>query len=568
MCFSAAKWKREKVQDHKFDFVDVNEFKERSFIRRIKYSFVFMVVLKSVLVYIADLWTAGILLIFNDWSSAVKPKVPIYISKWIFLGCIFMSFALLAWDMKKARSIIQSKDISYAFTSTIAYRYYTLRSYAHYCFFCQINNSKKLRDEIAFFVFFAFKGWKRLVFAEAPRQAINAFTLYSILQSKKFSLNYNAYGDNLVQRAAMILMAFPLLIFVAEATRLVIAFLLYIPLLCHIRGNLKEYCCHMIDKRIGELLRLKSRKRIQKLKEEATADKVLGNNKVTAKVKQDPSAFRQPTLPTVALFESNQLPPYGATPPPPYPPSQSPMFDDHRTKSPDPYSVAGRPGMGPRPHAAGQRQQFLGRRNSGESMYSETTTYTAFSSSSGYAQSQAGGMYPLPPGARAGDRIPGPQPKRSYGNLAAAQAAISNPREQQRLQPQQLDYDDDPYGGTIDDYSEYGDGVPEIPRNDVNPNVAMLGRPNQPYIAAPTPIRTPNMYNNTQAPVGYDDFNYRPPPGPRSGSPTPSVGSNSSRGGGRVNQMVPSRYQQGDRAPKYNNYTQQGGRRGAGGGIH
>ena len=158
MCLSTAKWKREKVQDHKFDFVDVNDFKERSFIRRIKYSFVFMVVLKSVLVYIADLWTAGILLIFNDWSSSVKPKVPIYISKWIFLGCIFMSFALLAWDMKKARNIIMSKDISYAFTSTIAYRYYTLRSYAHYCFFCQINNSKKLKDEVAFFVFFAFKG--------------------------------------------------------------------------------------------------------------------------------------------------------------------------------------------------------------------------------------------------------------------------------------------------------------------------------------------------------------------------------------------------------------------------
>src|SRR2546430_9986222 len=115
-----------------------------------------------------------------------------------------MSFILLAWDMKKARAIIASRDISYAFTSIIAYRYYTIRSYSHYCFFAQINNSKKSWDHIAFFVFFTFKGtsccvypleniiqfcvdpfallflgWKRLMLAEAPRQAINAFTLYS-----------------------------------------------------------------------------------------------------------------------------------------------------------------------------------------------------------------------------------------------------------------------------------------------------------------------------------------------------------------------------------------------------
>src|SRR4051812_30079522 len=102
MCFTAAKWKREEVQDHKFDFVDVDEFYQNSCIRKIKYSFVFLIVLKSVLVYIADLWTAGILLIYNEWSSSVQPRIPFTISKWVYVACILMSFTLLAWEMKKA----------------------------------------------------------------------------------------------------------------------------------------------------------------------------------------------------------------------------------------------------------------------------------------------------------------------------------------------------------------------------------------------------------------------------------------------------------------------------------
>lgn len=251
MCCSKSKWQREPVQDHKFDFVYIDEFYERSCIRKLQYLFVYLFVFKSISVYIADVWTAGILLIFDRWSSSVQPKIPFSISKWIFVGCIAVSFTLLALDMKKARNIIKSKDISYAFTSVIAYRYYVVKSYKHFCFFKQINNSKKIADEVAFFVFFAFKGWKRLVFAEAPRQAISAFTLYSLFQSNKSGryFDVNEYGSSIVQRLVMALMLFTLLVFVASASRLIVAFLLYIPLLCHIRGNLKEYCCHKIDKR-------------------------------------------------------------------------------------------------------------------------------------------------------------------------------------------------------------------------------------------------------------------------------------------------------------------------------
>ena len=76
----------------------------------------------------------------------------------LIIASLFASFILLAFEWKKAQKIIKSRDISYAFTSKVAYSYYTIRSYPHYCFFSQIQNSRKPVDVLAFWVFFKFKG--------------------------------------------------------------------------------------------------------------------------------------------------------------------------------------------------------------------------------------------------------------------------------------------------------------------------------------------------------------------------------------------------------------------------
>ncbi|PKC61583.1 hypothetical protein RhiirA1_275053 [Rhizophagus irregularis] len=258
------KWKREKVQDHKFDFVDVEQFEKKGFANKIKYSYVFLIVLKSVLVYLADLYNAGGLILsdLGDKWGGITPKIPFSISRWVFLGSVVVSFILLFIEVRKAKKIIASGDISYAFTSTVATRYYTLTSYAHWCFFQEIINQQRTQDRIAFFVFFAFKGWKRLIFCDGPRQVINAFILFAIYQQKGVHTNLKIYGG-LYRQASIAVILFTVTVFVVSLLLLLFAFLLYLPLLCKIRGNLKEYCCHIIDKRIAELL-LKQRKNRKK----------------------------------------------------------------------------------------------------------------------------------------------------------------------------------------------------------------------------------------------------------------------------------------------------------------
>lgn len=190
-----------------------------------------------------------------------------------------------------------------------------MKSYDHFCFFSQINNSKKKKDEFAFFVFFTFKGWKRLLLADAPRQVINALTLYSFGKAFNFTTDISKYYNNssgefsIVRAGVLCTMIFTVVVWCGSAILLAIAAFMYIPLLCYIQGNLKEYCCHKIDKRIAELMKRKTKKRVAReaelAKREAAGDfRHLQDKKGRFKDGQQP--LPQPTLPNVSL-EDDEL---------------------------------------------------------------------------------------------------------------------------------------------------------------------------------------------------------------------------------------------------------------------
>jgi hypothetical protein len=160
MCCTTAKWKREEVPDHKFDYIDVKDFYDGALIHRFSYLFLFAIIIKNILVYTADLWTVYLLFTSTEWAANIKSQkiIDLQTSKWIFFASIVCSFLLLLWELRKTIRIIKSRDIAYAYTCTGAYRFYSVRSYSHYCLFSQINNSRKKTDRIAFFVYFTLKG--------------------------------------------------------------------------------------------------------------------------------------------------------------------------------------------------------------------------------------------------------------------------------------------------------------------------------------------------------------------------------------------------------------------------
>ncbi|KAI9477837.1 MAG: hypothetical protein EXX96DRAFT_523951 [Benjaminiella poitrasii] len=260
-CYSRdkPKWKREVVPDHKFDNINLDMFYDASISSRLMYMSVFLLSLKSFAVYVADLWTAVSLLVIGQ--TTVTPAIPTEISKWIFFACIMISFLVLIWDMFKAYRILKSRDIAFAFTSVIANRYLSMKDYRYYCLFRSINANSKGIDNYAFFIFFQLKGWKRLLLAEAPRQVINVVTLEALvpewlkIHNGSVEFDNEVLGETILQQILTATMAFSILVFAISFILVCVALVLYVPLMCHMRGNLKEYCCHKVDKRITEILR-------------------------------------------------------------------------------------------------------------------------------------------------------------------------------------------------------------------------------------------------------------------------------------------------------------------------
>ena len=87
-------------------------------------------------------------------------------------------------------------------------------------------------------------GWKRLLFADGPRQVINALTLYSLYLSKEdkgvwYDVSKYFAGNSLVTSGLTVSTTFTVLVFCISVIMLIVAGICYIPLLCHIQGNLK-----------------------------------------------------------------------------------------------------------------------------------------------------------------------------------------------------------------------------------------------------------------------------------------------------------------------------------------
>jgi hypothetical protein len=79
--------------------------------------------------------------------------------------------------------------------------------------------------------------------ADAPRQCINALTLYSFYLSRQGDGQFwdisKYYSGSVITAGLLVTIIFSVLVFAGSLLMLIAAAILYIPLLCYIQGNLK-----------------------------------------------------------------------------------------------------------------------------------------------------------------------------------------------------------------------------------------------------------------------------------------------------------------------------------------
>ena len=82
-----------------------------------------------------------------------------------------------------------------------------------------------------------------MLFADGPRQSINALTLYAFYLSKEDKGDWwqisKYFSGDYITSALTISTTFTVTIFAISLLKLIIAGLCYVPLLAHIQGNLK-----------------------------------------------------------------------------------------------------------------------------------------------------------------------------------------------------------------------------------------------------------------------------------------------------------------------------------------
>ncbi|KMU83612.1 pheromone-regulated membrane protein 6 [Coccidioides immitis H538.4] len=170
--------------EQKWDYITLTDFRSTSCFTFLSYCILYLTIIKSFAVYGVDTFTAVNLLAFSRWASQIKPKIPFGISKWIFSGCIILSFVLLAYRWIRAIRVIKSGGVAQSYLDPIAVRVQSTRmgsegqGFRRFLVFAELT-----------------KTWLRVIFAEGPRQAINGFTLYSVMELRLIPIGENAPSD-------------------------------------------------------------------------------------------------------------------------------------------------------------------------------------------------------------------------------------------------------------------------------------------------------------------------------------------------------------------------------------
>ena len=328
-CFGGDREKLEPVKaEHQWSFINLSDFTASSWLTPLSYGILYISLTISIACYVVDIFTCSQLLLFDKWSGQIQPVVPLYISRWVFTGCILLSLVLLVYRWIKAVRAIKSGGISRSYLDPLAVRLQSARTgssgrgWRRFLVFAELTKSRKGVEYVALFTYFSFEAWVRIIFAEGPRQAINAMTLAALMKEDvvplgdhaakggnspagQFFVNLQiiANQDNL--RAAVLFgMLFTVIIWFFAALSLAISCILYVVFLWHHipsqEGGLRKFCKRKIEGRLQRIVDAKIMKALAKEDMKRAKEEAKGGD-------FKPYMKKQPTLPSLDDPSSDKL---------------------------------------------------------------------------------------------------------------------------------------------------------------------------------------------------------------------------------------------------------------------
>ena len=148
---------------------NLDDFKSNSCWVPFTYGFLWFNLFISVSVYAVDTFTAVNLLAFDRWSGQIEPAIPLNISRWIFAGCIILSFVLLFYRWLRAIRVMKGSGVAQSYLDPLAVRIQSVRmgkegrGWKRFLVFAELTKSRKGADYVALFTFYSFEGRQSII---------------------------------------------------------------------------------------------------------------------------------------------------------------------------------------------------------------------------------------------------------------------------------------------------------------------------------------------------------------------------------------------------------------------
>ncbi|GFG25896.1 uncharacterized vacuolar membrane protein YJR054W [Aspergillus udagawae] len=522
-------------REEKWDSVNLDDFKSESCLTPFSYFLVYVFLLVSVAVYGVDTFTAVNLLAFSRWAGSIEPAIPFTVSRWIFAVCIIISFVLLFLRWLHAIRAMRSGSIARSYLDPLAARIQSIRmgrrgrGWRRFLVFAELTKSKKGAEYVALFAYFSFESWMNTIFADGPRQVVNAITLYSVMKMDllpggehsvdddkagivQFFENVKILADDNNQRAVVLCgMLFTLVIWVLSILKLAFAVILYLIFLFHHipseDGSLKVYCRRKINTRLMRVVRRK-------------VDKALAKSTLNrAPTQPDLALDRKPTLPMVVDLNAEDKTPTVTTLSRSTTHTTLPPYNSR----PGTAALERNPTLPTLPDVSWTEKPALSRTVTQSSAHSELTSYSGATAVSGYSPLDRGSS-PAPPVPPVPNSVPTPgarsytpisRPPTTRPTRTPAPPSATNAPSRMPTTMNQGDYEeaprrypdpystDAPYDGNYGAYQSYN-AVPDPYSRSLTRGVAVS--PGEDY-----PTRTLSPQNHRGTP--------QPPPNPQPSYP-------------------------------------------------
>ncbi|TID20777.1 hypothetical protein E2P81_ATG05405 [Venturia nashicola] len=337
-------------EQQKWDYITLSDFKAKSCGPLFSYIWLWILIFITIAVYTADTFTAVNLIGFNKWTSGLTPKIDLKVAKWIFSGCIILSWTLAIWSWIMAFMTMRRGCVTDDYLDDLAVVLQSIRcgtGWQRFLVFAELTKSKKKVSWIALFVYFQRKGAIRLLAADGPRQVVNAITLWSVVSSELINANadnvkrsgFDQFFHNLQvlgesdkkQVIVLSTMAFTLIIWALFMLFLILALILYIVFLWHFIKNetLTGFCRQKVETRLARIVKAKTDKILAKQQAKWEKMERKGASQISLASTLPPKFTRKPTLPTIggspptkselyrSVSSTSTLPLYSLEPPAP-----------------------------------------------------------------------------------------------------------------------------------------------------------------------------------------------------------------------------------------------------------